>query len=83
MASKLLTGFALGMLTGILMAPDKGSETRKKIAEKGKDLKDKFNDFVDTIHDKIDSVKNEAEDFTDKAKQKARSFNENGPSWAG
>ena len=30
MASRLLTGFALGMLAGMLLAPDKGAETRKK-----------------------------------------------------
>ena len=84
MASKLLAGFALGVLAGILLAPDKGSETRKKIGKSGKDLKSKFNEFVDSIHDKFNSVKNEAEDFADQATQKARSYsNEAGKTWAG
>jgi gas vesicle protein len=84
MASKLLAGFALGVLAGILLAPDKGSETRKKIGKTGKDLKNKFNDFVDSIHDKFNSVKNEAEEFAEEATQKARSYsNEAGKSWAG
>jgi gas vesicle protein len=86
MASKLLAGFALGVLAGILMAPDKGSETRKKIGKTGADLKNKFNDFVDSIHEKFNSVKNEAEEYAEEATQKARSYstsNDAGKSWAG
>lgn len=36
----LLAGVAIGGVLGILFAPDKGSETRKKILAKGEDLKD-------------------------------------------
>lgn len=63
--SKLITGFAVGLLVGILIAPDKGSETRKRISEKGKDLKDQFNDFVDYWAEKFDSLKNEAEEIAE------------------
>lgn len=57
--SKLLIGFlagaAIGGVLGVLFAPDKGEETRKKIAKKGSDvsdsLKDKFNEFVDGVKD--------------------------------
>ena len=82
MASKFLTGVALGVLAGILLAPDKGSETRRKLSEKGSELKDKFNDFVDSLHDKFSSVKEEAEDMAEAAT--SRSFDGGkGNSWAG
>ena len=68
MSSKLLAGFAAGVLVGVLFAPDKGATTRKKIADTGSDLKDKFNDFVDNLMDKADDLKEEAGDFADKAK---------------
>lgn len=35
-----LAGAAAGAIAGILLAPDKGTETRKKIADKAKDLKE-------------------------------------------
>lgn len=66
--SKLLTGLAVGVLVGILFAPDKGSETRKKMVDAGNDLKDKFNDFIDHLSNKADDLAEEADDFAAKAK---------------
>ena len=58
-----LAGVAVGALLGILFAPDKGTETRRKISSKGKeaaeDLKDKFNDFVDEVSSRFDKRKKE------------------------
>ena len=68
----LLAGAAIGAIAGILFAPDKGSETRKKISkntsEMGDQLKHTFNDFVDTVKDKYRNAKNEVEDETEKGK---------------
>ena len=84
MASRLLTGFALGMLAGMLLAPEKGSETRKKLTQKGKDLKNKFNEFVDSLHDKAEEVTDEVATVADRTAQKTRAYsNEMGNTWNG
>ena len=47
----VIAGAAAGAVLGILFAPDKGSETRKKIAGKGHDM-------ADGLKEKLDSVQN-------------------------
>ena len=63
----LLAGVAVGAVLGILFAPEKGSETRKKIANKGKDsldeLKTKYNDAIDVITSKLEQIKNQGLDI--------------------
>ena len=57
----VLAGVAAGALIGILFAPDKGTETRKKIVEKGEDyvdeLKGKINGLIDDVTKKVDLTK--------------------------
>ena len=55
-SSKLITGLfigaAAGLMLGILFAPDKGTVTRKKIAEKASDLTDELKDILkDLVND--------------------------------
>jgi gas vesicle protein len=69
--SKLLVGFAAGLVVGVLFAPAKGTDTRDRISQKGRDLKDKFDDLVDSISEKFQTVTDEAEEFTQRAKQRA------------
>ena len=72
--SKTLLGFiagaAVGVAIGILFAPDKGTETRRKISEQGNDLADnlkgKFTDLVDGVKEKFSSLKSETEDVAEK-----------------
>jgi gas vesicle protein len=69
-----LAGVAVGALLGVLFAPDKGTETRKKIAKKSKDstdaLKNKFSEFVDNITDHFEKAKDEGSEVKEKAEAK-------------
>lgn len=62
----ILAGVAAGAVLGVLYAPDKGSDTRKKIVGKGEDfvedLEDKLEDILHTFTKKIKSVKDDAAD---------------------
>jgi gas vesicle protein len=76
--SKIMIGFlagaAAGALAGILFAPDKGKETRKKISKKTGDvadnLKHKFNDFVDGLKETYATAKENVEDVAEKGNLK-------------
>lgn len=75
-SSKLLAGILLGAtvgaVLGILFAPDKGSETRKKISDStndlGDNLKTKFSEMTDSIKEKFESIKGDANEILQKGK---------------
>ena len=52
----LLAGVAIGGALGILLAPDKGSETRRKLMEKGSDLGDSIADFGESVKEKFNDA---------------------------
>lgn len=70
--NKLLTGVAVGVVLGILFAPDKGSATRQKIADQGRDLKDRFSDFVDGLTNHFEEAAEDAQEFAAKTKEAMR-----------
>ena len=80
-SSKIITGVligaAAGAVLGILFAPEKGVDTRKKISKKGNDLKDtiksKINDLVDSIADQFENAKGQAEELIEQGKEKTAS----------
>lgn len=63
----MLAGVAIGAVLGILLAPDKGSETRKKLSKKGSnmvnDLKDKYENTMDKAETVVNDVKGKAEEM--------------------
>lgn len=81
LVASVLAGAAAGAVLGVLLAPDKGSETRKKIAKKGNDLKgsvkEGFDKFSDTISDKYYSIKGDAKELIEKGKEKGAELKEN------
>ena len=55
-----VAGIAVGAIIGVLFAPEKGMETRKKIAKAGEDLadgiKDKFGQVIDILIERIEKT---------------------------
>lgn len=54
-AIALLTGAAIGAVIGILFAPGKGSETRKKLTRKANGLTDAMNEKVQELIESFDT----------------------------
>jgi gas vesicle protein len=67
----LLTGVAVGAVLGVLFAPDKGTETRKKLAKSGSDFKDKLTEWGKNGMEKFEDIKDEAKSYADKGRNKA------------
>jgi gas vesicle protein len=74
----IVGGVAVGALLGILLAPDKGERTRKRILRKGEDymdvVKDKFNDVVEEMNEKMEGVAKEAVNMMRRNKVKANTM---------
>lgn len=65
----ILAGAAAGAFVGIMLAPDKGIETRRRISQKGEAyaniMKEKFSEFLDSLIEKFESVSEEVSDIGD------------------
>lgn len=74
----LLAGIATGAIAGLLFAPAKGSETRKKIAKKGKNyekkLEKKFSKNIDMANKKFDKLKSDVSEFVENKMPKAEAL---------
>ncbi len=77
----LLLGAAVGGALGILFAPDKGSETRKKIIAQSGDLtealKDRFNAFLQQVTKEGEALKDQTNEFAENGTAKAEKYNVN------
>lgn len=79
-SGKVLLATFTGALIGILVAPDKGSKTRKKLSEKTngyfKELRSDFNKLLKNINKKMEATKEEIEDLSKKGKARAKETGE-------
>ncbi len=59
----VLAGAAVGALVGILFAPDKGTNNRRKIARRSEEFVD---DMKDNLKEKVDHLRDQVGDVVDK-----------------
>ena len=66
----ILIGAAAGVVTGLLIAPEKGSETRDRLFELGEDyldtIRDRFDDMLDNMNTKFDQIRKDVSRVTEK-----------------
>jgi gas vesicle protein len=65
----LLAGAAVGVVLGILIAPEKGEETRKKVKKTAEDC-------IDKVKEKFDDMTNNSESADEEAEAKNPTENE-------
>jgi gas vesicle protein len=76
--SRFMTGLLMGVGIGLLLAPEKGEDTRESIAETAGTIKDKFNRLVGRAGARIDDLKgmleNEVEGMSDDVRSRIRTI---------
>ena len=76
--SRFMTGLLMGVGIGLLLAPEKGEDTRESIAETAGNLKDKFNRLVGRAGARLDDLKdlleNEVEGLSDDVRSRIRTI---------
>ncbi|GAB3998556.1 hypothetical protein GCM10028807_46560 [Spirosoma daeguense] len=65
----VLVGLAVGAVIGVLLAPESGKKTRKRIASESDSF---FKDLQDQLQTGLDSIKQQYNDYVDTATGKAQ-----------
>ena len=73
----LLGAAAVGVVVGMLLAPEKGGEVRQKIADKASDIASKIGDYITSGKDKLteagQNLADKARGYGDDASRRAES----------
>ena len=72
----ILSAAAVGIVVGLLIAPDKGTETRKRIAETTGDWADQVNNVFRKTRNQYNELKHKAKNMKASAAQKANNLQE-------
>ena len=64
-----IRGVAVGLILGVLYAPARGDETRRKISKKASDIKDTVKNTYETVSDTVSKVKNKASEMLHKKQE--------------
>lgn len=69
----LLSGVAIGAIAGLLLAPDTGEETLRRVKDKARDFSDKFQDQfeedTEELKDQAERIKTQAQNLGNKAEK--------------
>jgi gas vesicle protein len=63
-------GIAVGFLLGVLYAPNRGEETRRRISQKASDIKDTVKNTYDAVSNTVSKVKDKANEMLNKPQSK-------------
>ena len=73
----ILGAIAAGVCIGLLIAPDKGSETRKKIADTASDWTDKLKNVFNDGREQYENLKEKARGVKARAEENVSRMKEN------
>ncbi|HEY6979286.1 MAG TPA: YtxH domain-containing protein [Chitinophagaceae bacterium] len=65
-----IRGIAVGFILGVLYAPNRGEETRRKISEKASSIKDTVKDTYNAVSNTVSKVKSKANEILNKGQEK-------------
>ncbi len=74
-----IAGVAIGIQIGVLIAPEKGEETRKRLSKKGDNYLDEINaqinKFIDGVTEKLDKVNKNVANVSEDGKDRVNELN--------
>jgi gas vesicle protein len=75
---QLITGFLLGLGVGLLIAPMRGEETRRQLAERFAEMRgylpenEQFNDYVQQVSGRVSQTSSNLRDYAQQAVSKVK-----------